>query len=63
MQKVGDVCENCRPRWEKQEKEPRVLQRLGKTQGGHIVPACPFCDGEPIIEIAQRNMGANGTSN
>lgn len=57
MQKVGDVCENCRPRWEKRKKEPKVLQRIGSTEHhGMIVPACEYCDGAAIeIYRAQKH--------
>lgn len=51
MQKVGDVCENCRERWEARKKEPKVLQRIGSTANHKlIVPACEYCDG-PVLEI------------
>ena len=55
MQKVGDICDNCRPKWEKKKVEPRVLQRLGETESGAVVPACTYCDGEFVFEIAQAN--------
>lgn len=52
MQKVGDVCENCRERWEEKKQEPKVLQKLGSTlTKNQIVPACEFCDG-PALEIS-----------
>lgn len=49
MQKPGDICEVCRPFWEAREQKPKILQKLGVTiEHKHIVPACPFCDGDAL---------------
>jgi hypothetical protein len=49
--RTGSVCENCKERWEKRKKEPKILQRLGTTEKkNYIVTACEYCDG-PAIEI------------
>lgn len=56
MQKPGDVCENCRDRWEEQSMEPKVLQRLGTTVNHkHIVPACEYCDGDALRVYRSNN--------
>lgn len=58
MQKPGDVCENCREFWEKQELEPKVLQRIGSTiEHKIIVSACEYCDG-PALEIYRARKDA-----
>jgi hypothetical protein len=58
MQKPGDVCENCREFWEKQDKEPKVLQRVGSTQEHKlIVPVCEYCDG-PALEFHRQRKDA-----
>jgi hypothetical protein len=56
MQKIGDVCENCRQRWEKKGKEPKVLQAAGGTSLTQKmkVPLCPFCDGDAVTIV---NLG------
>lgn len=56
-QKVGDVCDNCLPRWEKQKMEPKVLQKAsGTTQNKNaVVPLCPYCDGD-AIKITGQNL-------
>jgi hypothetical protein len=48
MPKAGDVCENCRSRWEKQDMEPKVLQALGDGENGTTATACPWCDGTMV---------------
>jgi len=49
MPKPGDVCESCRPRWEKKNKEPKVLvASTGKTNKGEYVTLCPYCDGGAV---------------
>lgn len=50
MQKVGDVCENCRAYWEKRDKEPKVLQEAARTTTKKKlkVPLCPYCDGDAV---------------
>lgn len=50
MQKMGEVCENCRETHEKWEKEPQILRRLGGTTMNNkmIVPYCAYCDGDEI---------------
>jgi hypothetical protein len=50
MQKVGDACDNCREFWEKKNKEPKTLKRLGGVTQNHkvIVPACEYCDGDAL---------------
>lgn len=45
MPKAGDVCENCRKRWEKQGLEPKVLKALDNGENGTTATACPWCDG------------------
>jgi hypothetical protein len=47
MQKIGDVCENCRERWEAKGKEPKVLQEAAHTtlKKKFKVPLCDYCDG------------------
>ena len=58
MQKVGDVCENCRERWEARNKEPKVLQEAaGSTiMQKHKVPLCEYCDGDAL---SITNLGNN----
>lgn len=53
-QKPGDVCENCRVRWEKKQLEPKVLQRASGTTMNKkfLVPLCEYCDG-PALSISQ----------
>lgn len=48
MPKAGDVCENCRPRWEKQGLEPKTLERAKGTteKKRYVVTLCPWCDGD-----------------
>jgi hypothetical protein len=48
MPKAGDVCENCRKRWEKQGMEPKVLVDLDPGENGTKATACPYCDGSMI---------------
>jgi Zn finger protein HypA/HybF involved in hydrogenase expression len=50
MQKVGDVCENCRSRWESKDREPKVLQKAKGTteEKKAVVPICPYCDGDAV---------------
>jgi hypothetical protein len=57
MQKVGDVCEGCRERWEEKEQEPKVLQKLPNATMNHkvIVPACEYCDGDVLVIAAMGN--------
>lgn len=57
MQKVGDVCETCRERWEKKGKEPKVLKRLSGVSQNHktIVPVCEYCDGDALKVTALDN--------
>lgn len=59
MQKVGDVCDNCRPRWEAKQKEPKVLQVAANTttKKGIKVPLCPYCDGDALSIINLGNQG------
>lgn len=47
MQKPGDVCENCKERWERKKVEPKVLVKApNSTQNKKLVVAiCPWCDG------------------
>lgn len=49
-QKIGDVCEECKPRWERKKIEPQVLVAAsGKTEvKGEVVPLCPWCDGNAV---------------
>lgn len=53
MQKVGDVCENCREKWERKKMEPKVLQRATGLTINHKlqVPLCDHCDG-PALTIS-----------
>lgn len=57
MQKVGDVCESCRPRWEKQEREPKVLQKACETTKNKrlVVSLCPYCDGDAVLISEAQN--------
>lgn len=57
MQKVGDVCEGCRTRWEDQKKEPKVLQKARGTTNKKslVVPLCPFCDGDAVVISGAKN--------
>lgn len=59
MQKVGDVCENCRERWERQKKEPKVLQAAANStiKRGFKVPLCPYCDGDAVGMTNLSNHG------
>lgn len=56
-QKVGDVCEECKDRWEGREQEPKVLVKAdGVTQNRKmIVPLCPYCDGGAVEITALGN--------
>jgi hypothetical protein len=53
FQKAGDICENCKERWENTGKHPIALVALPTfTMRYHSpVAACPYCDG-PIRDIA-----------
>lgn len=53
FQKAGDICENCRDRWEEKGKPLIKLVALPSFTMRYYAPvaACPFCDG-PIREIA-----------
>ncbi len=53
FQKAGDVCENCKERWEMANKAPIKLVALpGFTMRYHsTVAICSYCDG-PIRDIA-----------
>jgi hypothetical protein len=56
VQKVGDVCEVCRPFWEHREQEPKVLQKLGETiEKKIVVVGCEFCDGDALKVAALDN--------
>lgn len=54
MQKIGDVCENCKAKWERKQLEPRVLQKASGVTINHKlqVPLCSHCDG-PALEISE----------
>jgi len=52
MQKIGDVCDSCRERWETQGKEPKVLVHVNRTiQKSLPVPVCTYCDGDEIVKV------------
>lgn len=53
FQKAGDICDNCKRRWEKAKKPPIALIGLPTyTMRYHSpVAICPYCDG-PIRDIA-----------
>ncbi len=53
FQEAGDVCENCRERWETSNKPVITLVALPSfTMRYHSpVAVCPYCDG-PIRDIA-----------
>lgn len=53
MQKVGDVCEGCRERWEKKGEEPKVLQQAHDTTNRKrfVVPLCEYCDGDALAVV------------
>lgn len=55
--KAGDICENCRERWEDKKLPPKQLIALPSvTQIYHSeVAVCSFCDGDPLIEFAYQN--------
>ena len=54
FQEAGDVCENCRERWEERNKPTIKLVPLPSfTMRYHSpVAICPYCDG-PILQIAE----------
>lgn len=56
-QRPGDICENCRQRWENRKIEPKILQHVGKTmQKKMFVAVCEYCDGGTLgIFRAQAN--------
>lgn len=50
--KVGDECPSCADKWDNEELPRRRLVGLGTTLNKKLtVTACPFCDGERLIEI------------
>ena len=53
FQKAGDVCENCKERWESAGKSPITLVPLPSyTMRYHApVAVCTYCDG-PVQNIA-----------
>lgn len=55
MQAPGDICKGCKEHWETKHKSPRTLRILGTTINKKIVvPACAYCDGEPIFSYKGR---------
>lgn len=54
FQEAGDVCENCRERWEDRNKPVIHMVALPSfTMRYHsAVAVCPYCDG-PIQQIAE----------
>jgi hypothetical protein len=55
MQKIGEVCINCKKHWEEQHKPVRVLRRApGTTMNKKmLVPVCDWCDGDLMFEHKQ----------
>jgi hypothetical protein len=53
FQHAGDVCENCKERWESAKKPPLKLVALPSyTMRYHSpVATCPYCDG-PVHDLA-----------
>ena len=61
MQKIGDVCDGCRERWELRKREPKVLQAGRDTtmQKATRLPLCEYCDGD-AVRVAQLSDDQRG---
>lgn len=57
FQRAGDICENCKERWENATKSPIALVALPSyTMRYHSpVAICSYCDG-PVLAIAQATV-------
>lgn len=52
---AGDICESCRPRWEKKKRPgKRLIELPALTDFGLKILVCPFCDGDPIVKFANK---------
>jgi len=58
FQKAGEVCENCRERWENAKLPTKKLFALPSyTMRYHSsVAICPYCDGGEITKLAVANI-------
>ena len=52
---AGHTCSNCAKRWIKKNQPPMKLVGLKRRTENYFfeIAICPYCDGRPIIEIAQ----------
>jgi hypothetical protein len=46
--KAGEVCPNCKGRWERRDMWPMKLVALPlrTIRYRHVISFCPFCDGD-----------------
>jgi hypothetical protein len=54
LSQAGDFCQSCLKFWKDQGLDPQTLVQLRtRTEHGHAIVVCPYCDGEPVLQSAQ----------
>jgi hypothetical protein len=59
LPQAGAICPSCKETQEAMKKEPVTLVWIGDTEKGTNIPACAWCDGERIVEIAAAKNAAS----